>query len=1063
VIHNKEWLTYAALNKKANQLAHYLLAKGVMPDTPIALCMNRSLDLLVAILAILKAGGAYLPIDPAQPQQRLLHILKDSQAPIVITNSSIKNTFASYAGVLILIDHEAEFINKQEPSNLNLMIAEEQLAYIMYTSGSSGVPKGVLIEHKSVVNYCSWFGDYSGLKATERIDFSSNHIFDLAVTTSLASLVLGLSIVIADDDTKKNPRLYLEYLHDSKVNLIKITPSYFKVLAQEAKSNAIALPHLKVIILGGENLITADCALWLSLYPEQILFNEYGPTEATVGVSIYPVSSGNCAGLGTTVPIGREGPGIQCVILDENQNLVSDEKSGELYIGGICLARGYLNQKMLTEQQFILNPFSTETKERLYKTGDLCCKHADGIMEYLGRVDEQLKIRGYRIDPGEIESILATYSVIKVVVVVAQKDSFNENQLVAYFIPKDPDRIVTFHELRSFLLNHLPEYMIPSAFVPIKSIPLTANGKLNKSELLLPQFVGSRKYQKPSGAVETGLAEIWSKELGVPSIGVNDDFFELGGHSLTAARIISHINNELGNEISLSDFYRAATIAKLAVLIRHAKKVTRTNHLRLRQPLKQAEDIHLSDFQFMLWMSHVFAPNLKKLNLIIRKRLQGQLNRIAIEFALQAVLKKHEVLHYHLSKFCPRQKVVLKNHEVLSEIQLVTYSEQEATTALEISMNQLMDFHPWPIDSALLQVRLFHLKNDVSELQLCMPHCVTDNVSPEILLADLSNFYLLYTEKLKIETIEEDGLFKDYIFSEQAHFKKNLARDHRFWQCYLKDSTFFTFPSEHVVQNMRLQNLNYSTYTSISELTLDTLKQFCASHHLSVNDGLCAGLALALMNCDALNQVNSHSMVINRVKSKRDNLLYDNTIGCFIGIQPVKVIVSKGDTLATLAAQIHQTTIDAEPHQNCPSLIKLTAIGSSQQKRSMIFPVVFQFFLSLYLRIFKFPALYRKIIQLCGLGLLALKQKNKFLINVNVHENFIWDTVKQADRLFNMNLMNIKTGHYDILDVDSVFDVCFLRDDNQSTAYIVISANLHPKFRTLIANEFIRIMRSATT
>lgn len=1059
-VFGKKSLTYYELNNKANQLAHYLLVLGVKPDTPIAFCMERSFDCLITILAILKAGAAYLPIDSSHPEERLLFILQDSNTSFLITNLDFKEKFTRYPGSSIFLDQLSQKISEQPTHNPSQTITSQQLAYVIYTSGSTGTPKGVLIEHRSVVNYCLWFADYCCPQQKQRIDFSSNHAFDMAVSISIAPLILGLTIVMCDDEVKKNVRHYLKYLKNSKVNLIKLTPSFFKVLLQEIKNKFIALPNLKIIILGGENLPAADCKSWLTLYPKQILYNEYGPTETTVGISQYKVCSTNLSDLGTNVPIGTTGYNINYIILDANNTPVADQEIGELYIGGICLARGYLNKTELTQKQFINSPFNKEQSERLYKTGDLCRQRADGVLEYFGRIDSQVKIRGYRIEPGEIEKHIATHSAIDAVVVLAQKDPLNEERLVAYYILKAPDVAPNAGQIRQYLQNQLPDYMIPTVFISINSFPLTANGKLDRALLPSPQLNASQQHREPITVLEKTLAKIWSEELGIKAIGLDDDFFELGGHSLSAARIISKINRVLRKDITLHNFYYATSIAKLTSVMNNTKK---TNKKKLTPRLKlfnNLADIPLSDFQFMLWISNTFAAEAKKLNITARKRLQGRLDKTALEFAFNAVLKKQEILFYRILKFRPAQLLQKNLSFKITEINLELLSEHDSEIALEESINQLIDYYPWPKDSPLVIAKLFHLKNDMVELQISIPHIVSDDFSPEILLSDLSQFYLLYNKQHHIEVFTKDNPYKEYIFNEQEYFQTNLDRDILFWENYLKDAGLFTFAAEHIVKNMKSKKLPYSTYTQIPEPALNNLKRFCAKNHISINDGICGAIALALNNCSDSNQIQSPYIYMNIVKSTRNNECYDDTIGCFLRLEPIKIALDKKSTLTTISEQIHQSTIDTSLYQKCPDLMKLSAIGTLCQKRKIIKSFLINICTSVYARLFSIPTLNRKIFQLCGERLTSFQRNNNFLININVHRNFISEAQNNQFNLFGLDATKIKNHQYDLLKINHILDVCLLRDSN-SSPYLVISANLRPEFRELIAKEMIRIIGSS--
>ncbi len=1085
VLFGKNSLTYDELNKKANQLAHYLLSMDVKPDMPIAFCMDRSFECIITILAILKAGAAYLPLDPAHPKERLLFVLNNSNASFLITKSDLKEHFTPYRGSKVFLDQELQKIDKQPTHNPNLLIDSKNLAYVIYTSGSTGVPKGVLIEHLSVVNYARWFADYASIQQKQRIDFASNHTFDMAVTTSIAPLMLGLTIVICDSETKKNLRHYLTHLKSSKINIIKTTPSFFKVILQEVKNKFIALPYLKTIILGGENLSTAECKTWLKLYPKHILYNEYGPTETTVAVSQYKISTDNIANLDLNVPIGKIGYNINFMILDANNNPVANQQVGELHIGGICLARGYLNQPEATQKNFIPDPFKKEKDARLYKTGDLCLLHNDGVLEYFGRIDSQVKIRGFRIELGEIEKHLATHPAINAAVVVAQKDSFDEDRLLAYYIFNEVNTPPTSADLREYLQNLVPDFMVPSAFISVNSFSLTANGKLDQSLLPAPQLAATQPYRAPQTNVEKTVAGIWSDELGVKTIGLDDDFYELGGHSLSAARIISKINRVLGTNLTLRDFYFATNIGQLSVVISKNKKRKLIQLKRKNKLLHTDTDIPLSDFQFMLWIADTFESKAKKLNITARKRLHGTLDKVALEFAFGEVLKKQEILFYRILKLKPAQLLQKNLSFNITEIDLKSLPEKESERALNRSMDELISYYPWPKDAPLILAKLFHLKNNEIELQISIPHIVCDDFSPEILLSDLSQFYLLYKNQLNrpladqkktntseqpqsevelsktaIEIPQTNKSYKEYIFNEQDYVQKHLDRDIRFWDKYMKDAGLFTFPLAHVVKNMKAKQLSYSTYTQIKESTLYQFKQFCAQNHMSLNEGLSTTIALALCHCTDLEQQTPYTY-INIVKSTRDNEAYDDIIGCFLRLEPVKIALDKNATLDTITKQIHQSTIDTSSYQQCPDLVKLSAISTFRQKRKLIKNFVLNIFTSLYATIFSLPKINRKIFKLCSERLSSFKRTNDFLININVQKNFISEQKNNTSNLFGLDATNINSYQYDLLQINNVFDVCFIRDENNSSPYLVLSANLKPEFRKLIADEVLKIIETA--
>ncbi|MFT4060366.1 MAG: amino acid adenylation domain-containing protein [Legionella sp.] len=1056
-------LTYGELNQKANQLAWYLLEHGFESDTPIAVCLPRSFDFLIAILAILKAGGAYLPIDAAQPIERLFFLLNDSQAPILITQLVCKDKFNAYRGKLVLLDDYQEQIQKQNTSNAECTLNPANLAYVIYTSGSTGAPKGVLIEHHSVINYCQWFAEYTGCQKQERVDFSSNPIFDMAISVSLVPLMLGLTVVICDEDVKKNAALYLQHLANSEINLIKLTPSYFKVLLQEAKSHFIALPSLKSIVLGGENLTAFECQAWLELYSEQALFNEYGPTEATVAISVYKLNFENRSEFEVNVPIGRAGLNMNFLVVDEEHKIVNDGEAGELLIGGTCLARGYLNQQVLTQKQFLLDPFNTGTDVRFYKSGDLCRIRADGMLEYMGRLDDQIKIRGFRIEPGEIEKCLMTHPLIKTAAIVPQKNALQEHHLIAYYVLEESDALITERVMRELLHKHLPEYMIPTAFVKIESLPLTANGKLDKAALPQPRLKSTQPYLEPTTDIEKQITHLWSEELGVHLIGLNDNFFELGGHSLSAARLVSKINHQLEKNISLHDFYQATCIAKLITILQK-QTVPAPDKIKLNEvKYNQMVNVPLNDFQFLLWIADTFEKSkIKNLNIVARKRFQGSINKEALDFAFAAVLKKHEVLLYQILKLQPMQQVRKNSDWQLIEQHFESLSEQECEKELNHSLIELSNFQGWSKHSPLILAKICYLENDMFELQIGMPHIIIDDASIEILFSDLSKFYCLYNKKYELNTIETDTHFKKYVFTERHILENSLDKNIAFWDDYFKDTSFFSFPKQYIIKDMKASNFAYSTYAELSKRTIHILKQFCEQNHISINNGLCAVLSLALRNCCGNHQHEIPFMLMNIIKSTRDNPIYDHSVGCFLRVEPIKISLNHNATLEALSKQIQQSTIDTSNYQKTSNIIKFNAVSTLNSNNKRILSACIKLLTPLWSKLLRIPAVYRKILQHSIARLMFFKRDTHFIMNLNVRNNFITDPIKSAN-LFGLKQKPIKQDFSDLLAIDYVFEACFLFNNSQKQHYLVISANLQPEFREKIAKEVIRIIDATLT
>ena len=1045
---NKQVLSYSQLNQRANQVAHYLRLLGIKPDMPVVVCMERSFEFFIAVLGILKAGGAYIPLDYTHPEERLLFIIKESNASVVLTTSNLQKQFKRFDGIVLQVDDHN--ITQQSSDNPTPCATAANLAYVIYTSGSTGTPKGVLIEHKGIVNYAFWFAKECINHAEEKIDCSSNTAFDFALTLTVVPLALGLSVVICDDMIKKDPRRYIEYLQSNAVSLIKITPSYFKVLYYELQNKKNSFPCLKKIMLAGENLSTIDCLHWLEHYPEHLLYNEYGPTETSVAVTLFIVDRYNVHQLGETVPIGFLLPNASYHILNEALAPVAEGETGELYLGGRCVARGYLGNPLLTERYFIADPFSEDGKETLYKTGDLCRRLPQGEIECIGRIDHQLKIRGFRIELEEIEHCLGAHPAIKTAVVIASDKYVKEKRLLAYYLVHEGQIPPDEQELRTYLKRFLPDYMIPVLFIRLEQLPLNANEKLDRTALPVPQGSMNPYYKAPKKLLEKKLAAIWSDELGTDWVGLTDNFFELGGHSLSAARVISKINYQFNKEINLQSFYQDPTLEALIPIIKKAKKI--------KQPRIKLNELHkntlpLSDFQLMLWLADTFEPKAKKLNIFARTRLQGQLDLKNLNKAFAALLQKHKILSYRISKFHPNHYLQKHQGFAIVEQNLALLPAQEGEMIIETSAQQLRNYYPWPKNKPQIIARLFYLKNGTSELQITMPHLIADDLCPNILLQDLSLFYV----KPRSRRVKEKNVYQHYILQEQHYFKTHLQDDTKFWDNYLKEAHLFSFPASCIIPNMAEQKLAYSTYAKLSEELIANFKNYCAQHHISILDGLCAVLLLALKNCSLTHELTSSPICINRVKSTRDNQDYDHSLGCFLRLEPLKLKVNKAATLSSLAHEIHAEVMHTAPFQRCSNLIKLASIATFRQQYSLIKQYSLKTAVWLYTT-FTGWNINRSILNMTGR--LNSDKGNHFLINVNVQNNFIASSdKKEQEYLFDLAVQPIAEQQSDLLAIDNLLDVCFMRMNN-NMPFLVLSANLEPQLKERIIKEMIKLMKA---
>jgi amino acid adenylation domain-containing protein len=583
VVYEGKSLTYAELNKRANQLAWYLRGRGVGPDQLVGICVERSLEMVVGLLGIIKAGGAYVPLDPAYPRERLQYMLKDAAPKVLLIQERLRRRVADTAAEVIALDNDWSDIGKSIASNLALRplgLSSDALAYVIYTSGSTGEPKGVMVEHRNVTRLFTateqWF------RFNERDVWTLFHsvAFDFSVWELWGSLLYGGRLVVVPYITARSPHDFYRLLCDEGVTVLNQTPSAFAQLVEAQAQSAEKQHSLRVVIFGGEALELSTLRPWVERNGAERpqLVNMYGITETTVHVTYRPLIREEIESERSS-PIGRPIPDLRVYLLDPRRQPVPIGVTGEIYVGGAGVARGYLNRPELTAERFIEDPFSTDPQERLYKTGDLGRYRADGTLEYLGRNDNQVKIRGYRIELGEIEAALLEHPSVKQAVVLAREDEPGEKRLVAYVVgdrkaaleaPFNNDPQMLFiPQLRKYVKDRLPEYMVPSTWMVVEQLPITANGKLDRRALPAPQSRPEEmgEYSAPRTPLEKSIADIWMQLLPVDRVGLQDNFFELGGHSLLATRVISRIRALVRVELPMLTLFQAPRLEQFAARV----------------------------------------------------------------------------------------------------------------------------------------------------------------------------------------------------------------------------------------------------------------------------------------------------------------------------------------------------------------------------------------------------------------------------------------------------------------------------------------------------------------
>ena len=557
VIFNGNRLTYRELNLRANQLAHYLQKLGVGPETVVGICVERSLEMVTGLLGILKAGGAYLPIDPTYPKERLAFMLRDSQVPVLLTQSRLLAELPEIQARVICLDQDWEVIAQESDETPNSGVRADNPAYLIYTSGSTGTPKGVLGLHRGAVNRFHWMWQTYPFKAHEICCQKTSLSFVDCVWEIFGPLLQGIPTVIIPDEAVKDPQLLVRNLASESVTRIVLVPSLLRVILDAFDDLQNRLGHLNTWITSGEMISEELARRFKESMPEATLLNLYGSSEVSADCTWYDTRG---AELRPNIPIGRPIANTQIYLLDSNLQPVPVGVPAELHVGGAGLAIGYYNRLELTKEMFIPNPFVSG--ERLYKTGDLARYLPDGTIEFLGRIDHQVKIRGFRIEPGEIESALADHPGVRQSVVALRQDDRGENCLVAYIVPKNQGS-PSISKLVTYLRQKLPEYMVPSAFVTLNSLPLTTSGKVDRRALPAPEQKRpdlDQAYAAPRSELEQYLSKLWCDILHLDRVGIHDKFFELGGNSIQAARCVHKLQKELGTRIPIISVFEAPTV-----------------------------------------------------------------------------------------------------------------------------------------------------------------------------------------------------------------------------------------------------------------------------------------------------------------------------------------------------------------------------------------------------------------------------------------------------------------------------------------------------------------------
>ena len=918
VVYEDQQLTYAQLNAKANQLAHFLQRQGVESETLVGLCVERSLDFILGLLGILKAGGAYLPLDPTLPTAALAFRVQQAQLEIVVTQPILADQLSQSSVQPVYVDDAKQVAESTDnPSDI---ATPNNLAYVLFTSGSTGQPKGVGIEHRQVIHYLHGILPQLHLSPGASFAHVSTFAADLGNTILFAALCTGGCLHLLSQSRLMDPALLAEYCRRHPIEVLKIAPSHLKALMDTAAPTALLPRHC--LILGGET-VTWDLVNRIRQFSPCRLLNHYGPTEATVGVLTHPIEGQSSDA--ATVPLGQPLPQAQIYLLDHCQQLVPVGVVGELYIGGAQLARGYQHRPDLTSERFIPNPFSAEPGARLYRTGDLARHLPDGRLEFLGRVDDQVKIRGFRVELGEIEALLRQHPEVQEAVVLARPDEAGALRLAAYVVAEGAAP-VDVGSLRAFLQQRSPDYMLPTAFALLESLPLTPNGKIDRQTLLATEAAASTslaaEYTAPRTAIEELIVQIWSQLLQVQSISTQANFFELGGHSLLAIQVISRLRQAFGVDLPLQELFDQPTVSGLAMCLETALQ----QGLAVAPPIKagqfwewegdRSQAIPLSFAQQRLWFFDQLEPNNIAYTIPIAVRLQGELDGAALERSLHEIARRHAVWRTAFAAVDgePVQAItpeVALNLPVV-DLQRLPFATRETTAKQKIA-EQLQQ----PFDlgqSPLLRTLLVRLDPAEHILLLTTHHIIFDAWSRGILVRELATLYTAFSSGQPSPLPALPIQYADYaIWQRQWLQGEALEAQLAYWRQQLADApTLLDLPTDYPRPAVQTFRGGKHTFTLSTQLTR-SLKQLSQQEAVTLFMTLLAAFQTLLHRYTGQTDLLIGSPVLNRNRAEVEGLL-----GFFTNTLVLRTDLSGNPSFLGLLRRVRSVALQAYSHQELP-------------------------------------------------------------------------------------------------------------------------------------------------
>ncbi|ALY83397.1 pyoverdine non-ribosomal peptide synthetase PvdD [Pseudomonas aeruginosa] len=999
LILDEQRLSYGELNARANRLAHCLIARGVGADVPVGLALERSLDMLVGLLAILKAGGAYLPLDPAAPEERLAHILDDSGVRLLLTQGHLLEHLPRQAGVEVLAIDGLVLDGYAESDPLTTLSADN-LAYVIYTSGSTGKPKGTLLTHRNALRLFSATEAWFGFDERDVWTLFHSYAFDFSVWEIFGALLYGGRLVIVPQWVSRSPEDFYRLLCREGVTVLNQTPSAFKQLMAVACSADMATqqPALRYVIFGGEALDLQSLRPWFQRFGDRQpqLVNMYGITETTVHVTYRPVSEADLEG-GLVSPIGGTIPDLSWYILDRDLNPVPRGAVGELYIGRAGLARGYLRRPGLSATRFVPNPFPGGAGERLYRTGDLARFQADGNIEYIGRIDHQVKVRGFRIELGEIEAALAGLAGVRDAVVLAH-DGVGGTQLAGYVVADSAEDAERLREsLRESLKRQLPDYMVPAHLMLLERMPLTVNGKLDRQALPQPDAsLSQQAYRAPGSELEQRIAAIWAEILGVERVGLDDNFFELGGHSLLATRVISRVRQEQQLDASLKALFERPVLEAFAQGLERTTDAVSTIPLADRQ-----QPLALSFAQERQWFLWQLEPESAAYHIPSALRLRGRLDVDALQRSFDSLVARHETLRtrFRLEGGRSYQQV---QPAVSVSIEREPFGEEGLIERIQAIVVQPFDLERGP----LLRVNLLQLAEDDHVLVLVQHHIVSDGWSMQVMVEELVQLYAGYSQGLDVVLPALPIQYADYALWQRSWMEAGeKERQLAYWTGLLGgEQPVLELPFDRprpARQSHRGAQLGFELPRELVEAVRALAQREGASSFML----LLASFQALLYRYSGQADIRVGVPIANRNRVETERL-----IGFFVNTQVLKADLDGRMGFDELLAQARQRALEAQAHQDLPFEQLVEAL---QPERNASHNPLFQVLFNHQSEIRSVtPEVQLEDLRLEGLAWDGQTAQFDLTLDIQEDENGIWASFDYATDLFDASTVERLAGHW---------------------------------------------------